>query len=56
MERRLSALCHWVLDYHQRELEYGLRLPDIELSPASGDRQRERALRALALFGASEDP
>ncbi len=50
-ERRLSALCYWVLDYHRRELEFGLRLPGTELAPASGDRQRDRALRALALYG-----
>ena len=52
-ERRLSALCHWVLDYHRRELEYGLRLPGTALAPACGDRQRGRALRALALYGKS---
>ena len=53
-ERRLSALCHWVLDYHRRELEYGLRLPATALAPARGDRQRSRALRALALYGIEE--
>ena len=53
-ERRLSALCHWVLDYHRRELEYGLRLPTMALAPARGDRQRSRALRALALYGIEE--
>jgi uncharacterized protein (DUF58 family) len=49
-ERRLSALCYWVLEYHRRELEYGLRLPGLELEPARGDLQRDRALRALALY------
>jgi uncharacterized protein (DUF58 family) len=49
-ERRLSALCHRVLDYHRRELEFGLRIPGTELRPAKGDRQRDRALRALALY------
>ncbi|WOJ95695.1 DUF58 domain-containing protein [Congregibacter brevis] len=53
-ERRLSALCHWVLDYHRREFEFGLRVPGLELAPASGDRQRDAALRALALFGVTE--
>ena len=55
-ERRLSALCHWVLDYHRRELEFGLRIPGFELSPAKGDRQRDRALRALALHGFGDAP
>lgn len=50
-ERRLSALCFWVLDYHRRELEFGLRLPGTELAPAKGDAQRDRALRLLALHG-----
>jgi uncharacterized protein (DUF58 family) len=50
-EQRLSALCYWVLEYHRRELEFGLRLPDSEIMPATGDRQRDFALRALALFG-----
>ncbi|MEM9317136.1 MAG: DUF58 domain-containing protein [Pseudomonadota bacterium] len=54
VEGRLSALCHRVLDYHRRELEYGLRLPGTELAPAKGDKQRERALRALALYGQDE--
>ena len=55
-ERRLSALCHWVLDYHRRDLEFGLRIPGVELAPAKGDRQRDRALRALALFGMTDSP
>ncbi|MEE4277878.1 MAG: DUF58 domain-containing protein [Halieaceae bacterium] len=50
-ERRLSALCHRVVDYHRRDLEFGLRIPGLVLRPAKGDRQRERALRALALYG-----
>ncbi len=53
-ERRLSALCYWVLDYHRREFEFGLRIPGIELQPAAGDRQRDTALRALALFGTND--
>jgi uncharacterized protein (DUF58 family) len=50
-ERRLSALCYRVLDYHRRELEFGLRLPGVALAPAKGDAQRDRALRLLALHG-----
>jgi uncharacterized protein (DUF58 family) len=50
-ERRLSALCYWVLDYHRRELEFGLRLPGRDLPPGKGDRHRSEALRMLALHG-----
>lgn len=56
-EKRLSVLCYWVIEYHRREFEYGLRIPGVELAPASGDRQRDSALRALALFGlAAQEP
>jgi uncharacterized protein (DUF58 family) len=54
-ERRLSVLCHWALDYHRRELEFGLRLPEYELAPARGGPQRDRALRALALYGLEDE-
>jgi uncharacterized protein (DUF58 family) len=54
-ERRLSALCYWIIDYHRRELEFGLRIPGTEVAPGSGDRQRDTALRALALFGISDE-
>lgn len=54
-ERRLAALCYWVIDYHRRELEFGLRIPGTELAPATGDRHRDRALRALALFGIPQE-
>lgn len=53
-EQRLSVLCHHVLAYHQRELAFGLRLPGWELARASGDGHREKALRALAMFGLEE--
>ena len=55
-ERRLSVLAHWVLEYHRKELEFGLRLPGVELAPAKGDRQRTEALRALATYGLSGSP
>lgn len=55
-EARLSALTYWVLEYHELEQEYGLRIPGVELAPARGDRQRERSLKALALYGIGEQP
>ncbi len=54
-ERRLSALCFWTLEYHRRERSFGLRLPGVELPSAKGDRQRDKALRMLALYGKQDD-
>ncbi len=51
VEVRLSQLCRWVLEANLNAYRYGLELPDTILEPASGDEQRKRCLRALALFG-----
>ena len=53
VEQRLSWLCWLVLQHHRRGESFGLRLPGVELALATGDRQRELALRALALHGLS---
>ena len=50
-ETRLSWLCQAVLDCSSRQLRFGLRLPGVELSPATGEPHRDAALQALALFG-----
>ena len=50
-ELRLSRLCYLALKYDASGDEYGLRLPNVEISMASGDRHREAVLRALALYG-----
>lgn len=50
-ESRLSRLCFQVLEAHRQGLRYGMRLPGEALPPASGDAQREQALRMLALYG-----
>ncbi|MFQ5935978.1 MAG: DUF58 domain-containing protein [Acidiferrobacterales bacterium] len=49
-EQRLKQLCRWVLDCEQAGAQYGLRLPNTTLAPASGDQHRHRCLAALALF------
>ena len=49
VEQKLSWLCWLVLQHHGRGENFGLRLPELELPVAAGDRQRDRALRALAL-------
>jgi uncharacterized protein (DUF58 family) len=50
-EQRLGLLCHWVLELHRRGEAYALELPGVKLPLGSGEAQRERCLRALALFG-----
>ncbi|MBI3903992.1 MAG: DUF58 domain-containing protein [Nitrosomonadales bacterium] len=53
-EHRLAILARWVLDAEAAGLQYGLRLPCVELPPDHGIAQREECLRALALFGMSD--
>lgn len=53
-EARLSRLCYWVLALSRSDVEYGLRLPGVEISAARGDAHRERVLRALALWNDQE--
>lgn len=48
-EARLSRLTAWVLQADRLGLDYGLRLPSLEISPSSGAAQRLRCLEALAL-------
>lgn len=52
-EARLSQLARWVLEADRLSLSYGLSLPGIRLSPASGPQQRIRCLNALAVHGLS---
>ena len=49
-ETRLSWLCWLVLDAHNAQLRFGLRLPGVTLAPAVGENHRDAALRALALY------
>lgn len=50
-EQRLSWLCALVLLASSAGDVYGLRLPNLELAPSSGESHRDMALRALALYG-----
>jgi len=52
-ETRLSILCQHVLELSASGQFFGLRLPAQSLPPESGERQRERCLQALALYGTS---
>lgn len=49
-EERLSRLAAWVVLAEQRDIAFGLRLPDRAFEPAIGDAHRHLALQALALW------
>jgi uncharacterized protein (DUF58 family) len=48
-EHRLSRLCAWILQADKLALDYGLRLPSLEIRPSSGEAHRRQCLEALAL-------
>jgi uncharacterized protein (DUF58 family) len=47
-ELRLSRLAAWVLQADRLGMEYGLRLPGVQIAPASGESHKRRCLEALA--------
>ncbi|HEV7913661.1 MAG TPA: DUF58 domain-containing protein, partial [Albitalea sp.] len=49
-EDRLSRLAAWVLAADRAGVNYGLRLPGVELSRGHGAAQRRACLEALALW------
>jgi uncharacterized protein (DUF58 family) len=49
-EARLRRLCRWILEAERAQLNYGLRIPDLVISPARGNAHRDRCLAALATF------
>lgn len=48
-EARLSRLCAWICEAERQGLYYGLRLPRLNLAPASGAAHQRSCLEALAL-------
>jgi len=50
VEDRLSQLALWIIEAERARRPYGLRLPNIEISPSLGDTHFHRCLRTLALF------
>lgn len=48
-EQQLSRLCAWVLQADKLALDYGLRLTQLDIPPASGEAHKRRCLQALAL-------
>ena len=47
-EARLSRLAAWVLQADKLALDYGLRLPALQIKPGSGEAHKRRCLEALA--------
>jgi uncharacterized protein (DUF58 family) len=52
VEQRLSLLAGWVLAAERGGVNYGLRLPGVEIAPGRGDGHCAAALQALALYEA----
>ena len=50
VEQRLSRLAGWVLEAERSGLQYGLRLPGLEIAAARGELHRASCLQALALY------
>lgn len=48
-EQKLARLCAWVLSADKLVIDYGLRLPALEIKPASGEAHKRQCLEALAL-------
>ena len=51
IEARLSQLCRWILDCHQKQLKYALELPQQTIAAAQGEAHKELCLQALAQYG-----
>lgn len=51
IESRLSQLCRWIVDCHQKQLKYALELPNKTIAAAQGEAHKEVCLQALAKFG-----
>jgi uncharacterized protein (DUF58 family) len=50
VEARLSQLCRWVIDAHDRGDAFGLRLPGADIGANLGEAHRQHCLAALAQF------
>lgn len=49
-EARISLLTSWVLTAEAADIRYGLRLPNLEVSPDRGEQHWRSCLESLALF------
>ncbi|MDP3799169.1 MAG: DUF58 domain-containing protein [Polaromonas sp.] len=49
IEHKLSRLCAWILLADKLGLDYGVRLPSLEIKPGSGEVHKRLCLEALAV-------
>ncbi|ABE45061.1 DUF58 domain-containing protein [Polaromonas sp. JS666] len=49
VEQKLSRLCAWILLADKLGLDYGVRLPALEIKPGSGEAHKRQCLEALAV-------
>jgi uncharacterized protein (DUF58 family) len=49
-ELRISQLTRWVMDAEHNHLQYGLRLPHLQITPNTGNGHYHQCLTALALM------
>jgi len=50
VEQRLSRLAGWVLEAERAGVQYGLRIPGVEIAAGRGEAHRAACLQALALY------
>ena len=50
VEQRLSRLAGWVLEAERAGVQYGLRIPGVEIPAGRGEAHRAACLQALALY------
>lgn len=55
VEVRLSHLCSKVLEFHQAQQPFGLKLPGKTIPPGKGEGHKAQCLRALALYGVVDE-
>lgn len=55
IEVRLAHLCSKVLEFDQAQRYYGLKLPGKVIPPAKGEAHKLQCLRALALYGVTDE-
>jgi len=53
-ESKLQHLCFDVLDLNRKQQLYGLDIPNVHISPSSGEQHKQRCLKALALHGLND--
>lgn len=56
LERKLQAICYWVLKLEKSDCDYGLNIPGFEVKPDHGELHQEKILKILALFNQNGSP